>query len=97
MPTKNLASNTTDELRSEYDLSSLKGQVRGKYYSRATAGTTLVLLEPDVAKAFPDGSSVNEALRTYLRTSRADGDKLPKRLQPVAARRSSKKRSSRRG
>jgi hypothetical protein len=97
MPTKNLAGNTTDELRSEYDLSSLKGRIRGKYYSRATAGTALVLLEPDVAKAFRDGSSVNEALRTYLRTSRADRDKLPKRLQPVAARRSSKKRSSRRG
>jgi hypothetical protein len=63
-----------------------RGRVRGKYYPRATAGTTLVLLAPDVAKTFPDGSSVNEALRTYLRTSRADRDKLPKRLHPVAAR-----------
>ena len=75
MPTRNLARNTTDELRSEYDLSSLKGRVRGKYYSRATADATLVLLEPDVAKAVPYRSSVNEALRTYLRTSRADRDK----------------------
>jgi hypothetical protein len=52
-----------DELRPEYDLKSLKGLVRGKYYQRAMAGTNLVLLEPDVARAFPDSDSVNRALR----------------------------------
>jgi hypothetical protein len=52
-----------DELRPEYDLKSLKGVVRGKYYQRAMAGTNLVLLEPDVARAFPDSNSVNRALR----------------------------------
>ena len=46
-----------------HDLASLKGGVRGKYYQRATAGTNLVLLEPDVARAFPDSTSVNRALR----------------------------------
>ena len=92
---KNLERNAIDELRPEYDLTSLRGRVRGKYYARATAGTTMVLLEPDVAEAFPDGSSVNTALRSYLRLERA---KLAKRLPPTAARRSSKKRSlSRRG
>ncbi len=48
------------EMRPEYDL---RGGVRGKYYQRATAGTNLVLLEPDVARAFPDSNSVNRALR----------------------------------
>ena len=67
MPTKNLESGAIDELRPEYDLASLKGRVRGKYYASATAGTTMVLLEPDVAEAFPDGPSVNTALRSYLR------------------------------
>ena len=52
-----------DELRPEYDLARLKGGVRGKYYQRAMAGTNLVLLEPDVARAFPDSTSVNRALR----------------------------------
>ena len=52
-----------DELRPEYDLASLKGLVRGKYYKRALMGTNLVLLEPDVARAFPDSESVNRALR----------------------------------
>jgi hypothetical protein len=53
----------SDDLRPEYDLTRLKGSVRGKCYKQATAGTNLVLLEPDVAQAFPDSSSVNRALR----------------------------------
>ena len=57
------AKRRTDELRPEYDLARLRGGVRGKYYQRATAGTNLVLLEPDVARAFPDSNSVNRALR----------------------------------
>lgn len=52
-----------DDLRPEYDLAGLKGGVRGKYHQQATAGTNLVLLEPDVARAFPDSNSVNRALR----------------------------------
>jgi hypothetical protein len=52
-----------DELRPEHDLKSLKGVVRGTYYQHAMAGTNLVLLEPDVAPAFPDRNSVNRALR----------------------------------
>ena len=93
MSTKNLASNLDDDLRPEYDISKLTGGVRGKYYARATAGTTLVLLEPDVAEAFPSGEAVNNALRAPLKiakvhiiTSEAAG-KLPnKRLQPTKAR-----------
>ena len=37
--------------------------VRGKYAKRIAQGTTLVVLEPDVAKAFPDAASVNKTLR----------------------------------
>lgn len=60
---KALAKRRSDDLRPEYDLARLKGGVRGKYYQQATAGTNLVLLEPDVARAFPDSNSVNRALR----------------------------------
>ena len=60
---KGLIKKRVDDLRPEYDLSRLKGGVRGKYYKRATAGTNLVLLEPDVVRAFPDSNSVNRALR----------------------------------
>ena len=52
-----------DDLRREYDLSTLKGGVRGKYYKRAIGGTNLVLLDPDVARIFPDAKSVNRTLR----------------------------------
>ena len=52
-----------DDLRPEYDLATLKGAVRGKYYKRAMAGTNLVLLEPDVARVFRDSDAVNRALR----------------------------------
>jgi hypothetical protein len=45
-----------DELRREYDLSKLKGGVRGKYTARYRAGTNLVLLSPDVAEYFPDAA-----------------------------------------
>ncbi len=60
---KALAKRRSDQLRPEYDLSRLKGGARGKYYKQAMAGTNLVLLEPDVARAFPDSNSVNRALR----------------------------------
>jgi len=60
-----------DELRPEYDLSELKGGVRGKYYRQAKAGTNLVLIEPDLARAFPDEESVNRALRLLLTAANA--------------------------
>lgn len=82
MPIKNLESSNADELRPEYDLAALKGGVRGKYHARATAGTILVLLEPDVAQAFSDGASVNQALRAYLQTS--GGTLGEKALQPTS-------------
>jgi hypothetical protein len=54
-----------DDMRKEYDLSKLAGGVRGKYYRRATAGTNLVLIEPDLAAMFPDSEAVNRALRAF--------------------------------
>jgi hypothetical protein len=57
-----------DELRPEYDMKSLlKGGVRGKYASRYRAGTNLVLLEPEVARAFPNEKTVNEALKLVMK------------------------------
>jgi len=54
-----------DDLRPEYDFSQMKG-VRGKYVSRYRQGTNLVLLDADVAAAFPDAKAVNDALRLLL-------------------------------
>ncbi len=58
-----------DEMRPEYDLSQLKGRVRGKYVERYRAGTNLVLLESDVQEAFPDAEAVNEALRMLMKVA----------------------------
>lgn len=55
-----------DDLRPEYDLSKLKNQVRGKYAERYREGTNLVLLDPEVSKAFPDSASVNSALKMLI-------------------------------
>ena len=57
-----------DELRPEYEMKSLlKGGVRGKYAARYRAGTNLVLLEPEVAKAFPNEKAVNDALKLVMK------------------------------
>jgi hypothetical protein len=55
-----------DDLRPEYDFANMTGGVRGKYVERYRAGTNIVLLEPDVAAAFPNAESVNTALRELL-------------------------------
>lgn len=55
-----------DDLRPEYDFSKMKGGVRGKYVERYQAGTNIVLLDPDVAQAFPTSEGVNEALRLLM-------------------------------
>jgi hypothetical protein len=60
----------TDELRPEYDLSTYKGGVRGKYAQRYQEGTNLVLLAPDVAGAFPNDEAVNEALRLLIKIAK---------------------------
>lgn len=60
-----------DDLRPEYDLSKLKGGVRGKYASRFREGTNLVPLDPDFAAVFKDKGSVNEALRLLIKIADA--------------------------
>jgi hypothetical protein len=57
-------------MREEYDFS---GGVRGKYVDRYRRGTNVALLDPELAEAFPDSKSVNDALRALLAVAtRAD-------------------------
>jgi hypothetical protein len=60
-----------NDLRPEYDLSQLKGGVRGKYYRRAASGTNLVLIEPDLAILFPSAEAVNRALRVLAEAAKS--------------------------
>jgi hypothetical protein len=63
--------NKEDNLRPEYNLSALlKAGERGKFAEWYKAGTNMVLLEPDVAQAFPNDDAVNEALRLVMQISK---------------------------
>ena len=55
------------DLLPEYDFSDAE---RGKYAARYAEGTNIILLDPDVARAFPDSQSVNDALRTLIDLAR---------------------------
>ncbi|MGQ3686025.1 MAG: hypothetical protein ACUBOA_13625 [Candidatus Loosdrechtia sp.] len=59
-----------EEMRKEYKREDLGKGIRGKYFDEYKKGTNLVLLSPDVAKAFPNDTSVNEALRNLLKIAR---------------------------
>ncbi len=69
---------SSDELRPEYDFDYSKA-VRGKYYRRLLdEGSNVVILDPDISKAFGDSSAVNEALRSLLELTRST-ERLTKR------------------
>lgn len=54
-------------MRKEYRREDLGKGIRGKYFEEYKKGTNLVLLCPDVAAAFPDDASVNDALRSLMK------------------------------
>jgi hypothetical protein len=67
---KKISPDLDDDLRPEYDLSKLKGGVRGKYARRFKEGTNVMLLSPDVAPYFPNPEAVNAALRSLVEIAR---------------------------
>lgn len=98
-----------EEMRAEYDFATMRGGVRGKYVERLRQQTNIVVLEPEVAAAFPSDEAVNAALRGMLNTAKAvrshgglPNKALQPTLLPARPRRSAvpsarKKRSPRRG
>ncbi len=59
-----------EDMRKEYRREDLGVGVRGKYYNEYKKGSNLVLLNPDVAAAFPDEDSVNSALRSLMKLAK---------------------------
>ena len=55
-----------DELQPEYDFSKLGKSIRGKYAEAYKRGSNLILLDEDIAKAFPNEKAVNDALRLLM-------------------------------
>lgn len=63
-----------DDLRPEYDFDFSKAE-RGRYANRLkTEGSNLVLIEPELAKSFPDSASINAALRTIIEFAQRSAD-----------------------
>ena len=60
-----------DEMAPDYSQLDLGPMVRGKYAQRYREATNVVVIEPDVSKAFPNARAVNEALRGLLRDRKA--------------------------
>jgi hypothetical protein len=63
------------EMQPDYDFSS---GVRGKYARRYAQGTNVVVLEPDVARAFPNAEAVNSSLRALAQIIRKQKSAAPK-------------------
>lgn len=55
-----------DDLRAEYPAELIKSGARGKYAKRYGEGSNIVVIEPELSKAFPTTKAVNDALRDYL-------------------------------
>jgi hypothetical protein len=77
----------------EYDFASMPGGVRGKYAEKYRAGTNLVLLDPEVARAFPTDAAVNQVLLAVLdmtsaiRSAKSAPSRSPQRTLRPAPRR----------
>ena len=67
--TKKVKATETDTLQAEYRREDLGKGVRGKYFKQHSQGTNLVLLQPEIAKAFPTQAAVNEALRGLMQVA----------------------------
>ncbi len=58
------------DLRDEYDLSKMTVLPRGRFAPERRIGKNVVVLEPDIAQAFPDDKAVNDALRLVLKAAK---------------------------
>lgn len=64
------ADTASDELRSEYHREDFGPMVRGKYAARLKESSNIVVLDPEIAEAFPNAKAVNDALRGLLELAR---------------------------
>ena len=63
----------SDELRPEYQREDLGEMVRGKYALRCREVSNVVVISPDVQKAFPNAQAVNDALRGLIELAQTTG------------------------
>lgn len=69
--------NQLDELRPEYRREDFGPMVRGKYAQRMKDTSNIIVLDPDVAEAFPNAEIVNQTLRRLLELARTSVHSVP--------------------
>ena len=77
-----------DEMRAEYRRSDFKKLERGKFYEKVVVNSNVVVLEPRLAKAFPNSASVNQVLSRLLELAQQSSRPTPRstRTRAKAAR-----------
>ncbi len=58
------------ELREQYDLSKMTVVPKGRFDPKRRIGSNVVVLDPEIAKAFPNDKAVNDALRLILKATK---------------------------
>ena len=84
---KKAKSELNDWLRPEYKRSDFDKLVRGKYASRIQKSTNVIVLDPQVAKVFPNDEAVNNALRELIKATRSAARSGTKRKDKLADKR----------
>jgi hypothetical protein len=64
--------NNSNEIRPEYQREDFGAMERGKYMKQVRESSNVVVLDPDVAKAFPNSQAVNETLRRLIELAKAN-------------------------
>ena len=76
---KKAKSELNDWLRPEYERSDFGQVVRGKYAKRLRESSNVIVLDPQVAKVFPNDEAANNALRGLIKLSRSSARSRPRR------------------
>lgn len=82
---KKAKSELNDWGREEYKREDFGELVRGKYAKRIRESTNVVVLDPQVAKAFPNDEAVNSALRGLIRSTRSNAKRKHKAAEKKRA------------
>jgi len=85
---KKVKGELNDWLRTEYKRSDFGELVRGKYVNRIRNSTNVVILDPHVARVFPNDEAVNNALRGLIELARSST------RSTVRSRRTTRKRTA---
>jgi hypothetical protein len=73
-----------DELRPEYHREDFGPMVRGKYAARLRESSNIIVLDPEIAEAFPNAKAVNDALRGLLNLAKTSA-RLASKSAPTPA------------